>query len=590
MEQVPHGPASGNTRVEAALAAAREVKQAAANKTHIPTANSQKAKYDKPAWARAVDSHLTVKGSVAVSKKHQLAISGLFHSQGGTSNATAIQANELVKNFPKAAAAGLQLYTASQIKSAVGNRQPYFEFWNKEIERIAKEYADKKLKLDKLVISGRVDAAWKAQGLPAVLRSAAALDKGEEEYSETVSKHLKNLDVLCEHLQTQNRSLQSHKDVFEKDVRNMAGTHKSSAKELIAALERECKSVLENIGTSCEALRKQLKREADAKVKRSSGSGKSTTEKKRMLPSDTLKRISDGVSARSLKRSRKVDALPTAANRPTRTAANTASKIIENMDLTTDDKEVDDDNETEYVIEEEEEEHEEEEEEDDDVANEEEIIKSLAVEGKALAVRSDGDEVFLFITTDGIKEGAKRVPGGFLRELAPGASYGRNAKLKRNEVLFAGPMDLRTSDIFKCAFSNRQLQRLLAGEEQVVEKTTGGDNGLDEMAMDAEGAGLAVDGEGAGLAVDGEAAELAMDVDGEEVAGLAMDGEAAGLAMDAEVAGLAAVGEPWAGNGRWLLGLQWTVKLMGWQWTVKLLGWQWTLKLRKWVWSPWTSL
>ncbi|KAK3248660.1 hypothetical protein CYMTET_41878 [Cymbomonas tetramitiformis] len=481
MEQVPHGPASGNTRVEAALAAAREVKQAAANKTHIPTANSQKAKYDKPAWARAVDSHLTVKGSVAVSKKHQLAISGLFHSQG---------------------------------------------------------------------------------------------------------------------------------------------------------------------------------------------SGKSTTEKKRMLPSDTLKRISDGVSARSLKRSRKVEALPTAANRPTRTAANTASKIIENMDLTTDDNEVDDDNETEYVIEEgkqisievttissistnyfdaicpyetmfmchvhhtdgdvesdpedqpEEEEHEEEEEKDDDVANEEEIIKSLAVEGKALVVRSDGDEVFLFITTDGIKEGAKRVPGGFLRELAPGASYGRNAKLKRNEVLFgadnetqkrilelvtadpsaryftryeagkfkrhewqttielgsfivldddhitvahtwtstAGPMDLRTSDIFKCAFSNQQLQRLLAGEEQVVEKTTGGDNGLDEMAMDAEAAGLAVDGEAAELAVDGEAAGLAMDgeaagllMDGEaggvavdavgEAAGLAMDGEAAVLAIDGEAAGLAVGGE-----------------------------------------------
>ncbi|KAK3274490.1 hypothetical protein CYMTET_17323, partial [Cymbomonas tetramitiformis] len=545
-EQVPSGQASGNSRLEAALAAAREVKQAAANKTRIPTASSQKAKYEKPMWARTIDSDTTVMEGVGVSKKHQLALSSMFSSKGGTNSSTAIQVNELARNFPKATAAGLQLYTASQIKSAVGHRQHYYEFWNTETERLAKEYADNKLKIDKLIISGKVDAAWKAQGLPAVLKSAAAHAKGTEDYSVTVSKHLKKLDELCEQLQTQNRSLQSHKDKFEMDVRNMSSTHKSSAKELITTLERECKALLENIGMTTEALRKQLHREAAAKAKRTIDSAKNATEKKRMFPSDTLKRISEGVSARSLKRSRK--ALPTAAHRPTRKAAVTASSIIENMDLTTDENDVDDEEEAEYVIEEdqteEEELEEDEEDEDGDVANEEEIIKSLAVEGKTLAVRSDGDEVFLFLTTDGIKEGAKRVPGGFLRELAPGASYGRNTKLKQNEVLFnadketqrrilelvtadpsvryftryeparfkrhewqttielgtfvildddrmtvadtwtstAGPKDLRKSDIFQCGFSNEQLQGLIAGEEQEVEKTDGGDGG----AMDDE--------------------------------------------------------------------------------------------------------
>ncbi|KAK3249735.1 hypothetical protein CYMTET_40851 [Cymbomonas tetramitiformis] len=174
---------------------------------------------------------------------------------------------------------------------------------------------------------------------------------------------------------------------------------------------------------------------------------------------------------------------------------------------------------------------EEDEEMEEDVANEEDIVKSLVEEGKVLAVQSGGDEVFLFITTEGIKLGDKRVPaGGYLRELIPGASYGKIAKLKENEILFnadsdtqkrvselvssnhgsryftryeagkfkkhewqtyvelgtfivldddrvtvvdnwtasVGPRDLRQSDILNCAFSNEQLQRLLAGEEQMA--------------------------------------------------------------------------------------------------------------------------
>ncbi|KAK3281304.1 hypothetical protein CYMTET_10897 [Cymbomonas tetramitiformis] len=55
----------------------------------------------------------------------------------------------------------------------------------------------------------------------------------------------------------------------------------------------------------------------------------------------------------------------------------------------------------------------------------------------------------------------------------------------------AGAKDLRNNDIFKCDFSNEQLQRLLMGEEQVNEKDGGGDDGViepeDTMAVDAEG-------------------------------------------------------------------------------------------------------
>ncbi|KAK3281305.1 hypothetical protein CYMTET_10898 [Cymbomonas tetramitiformis] len=200
--------------------------------------------------------------------------------------------------------------------------------------------------------------------------------------------------------------------------------------------------MLASIGLTCEALRKQIKREADTKAKRStSESGMKAVEDKRMLPSDTLKRISEGVSARSLKR--KAKAFPTPADRQPRKAAVAASNIIGKMDLANDD-DVNDDDEIEYVGDEEDDvesdrEDQVEEEaqmEDANMADDEEIIKSLAVEGKVLAVRSGGDEVFLFITTDGIKEGATRVPGGFLRELVRGASYGRNAQLKDNEILF----------------------------------------------------------------------------------------------------------------------------------------------------------
>ncbi|KAK3281306.1 hypothetical protein CYMTET_10899 [Cymbomonas tetramitiformis] len=185
-----------------------------------------KAKYQKPQWALSIDTDPTVADGASALKKHQLALSNMFPSEGGKSSNTAIQMNELVKNFPKAAALGLQLYSASQIKNAVGYKQPYFEFWNKEIERIAVEHTDKKIKakVDKAVISGRVDSAWKVHGFPAELRAAAARDKGTEEYSSTVSKHLNKLDELCEELESQNRKLQSHKDNMEKEARNMSST------------------------------------------------------------------------------------------------------------------------------------------------------------------------------------------------------------------------------------------------------------------------------------------------------------------------------------------------------------------------------
>ncbi|KAK3244888.1 hypothetical protein CYMTET_45522 [Cymbomonas tetramitiformis] len=62
---------------------------------------------------------------------------------------------------------------------------------------------------------------------------------------------------------------------------------------------------------------------------------------------------------------------------------------------------------------------------------------------------------------DGIQEGDERVPGGFLRELKPGLSYGRNARLKRNEVLFCADKETqkRISDLVIANHNQRYFKR-----------------------------------------------------------------------------------------------------------------------------------
>ncbi|KAK3271697.1 hypothetical protein CYMTET_19969 [Cymbomonas tetramitiformis] len=66
---------------------------------------------------------------------------------------------------------------------------------------------------------------------------------------------------------------------------------------------------------------------------------------------------------------------------------------------------------------------------------------------------------------DGIQEGDERVPGGFLRELKPGLSYGRNARLKRNEVLFCADKETqkRISDLVIANHNQRYFKRYEPG-------------------------------------------------------------------------------------------------------------------------------
>ncbi|KAK3284416.1 hypothetical protein CYMTET_7917, partial [Cymbomonas tetramitiformis] len=100
----------------------------------------------------------------------------------------------------------------------------------------------------------------------------------------------------------------------------------------------------------------------------------------------------------------------------------------------------------------------------------------------------------------------------------------------------AGPKDLRKSDIFKCDFSNEQLQRLIAGEEQAEEEIVGViasdkedvHTALDAIAMDVESDDLLVDAtnDAPTVEVEEENVHYAEDV-------TAMATETDGQAMDA---------------------------------------------------------
>ncbi|KAK3287855.1 hypothetical protein CYMTET_4651, partial [Cymbomonas tetramitiformis] len=133
------------TRVQAALEAAQQVKNAIAAKSSVPSANSlNKAKYERPQWCKDIDKYPTMKVAKTTFKKQQLALSTMFPTNGIVGSQTAVHTNQLVIKYPCAARFGLQLYIESQINAAAGHKKDYFKFWSTEVEKIAKEYSEDK--------------------------------------------------------------------------------------------------------------------------------------------------------------------------------------------------------------------------------------------------------------------------------------------------------------------------------------------------------------------------------------------------------------------------------------------------------------